>query len=830
MMKNFDFKPFLPHLFAIVGFLVLSFIYFYPAMEGRVLKQHDIVMAKSMQQEIIKYQKQSGETILWSNAIFSGMPTYQIWMRYPNNVSTYIMKYIRLKFLPSPIGSFFIYFIGFYILLLVLKIRPLIAFIGGVAFAFSSYNLINIEAGHLTKGLAMGFAPLVLSGIILALQGRLLGGMALTALALSLEIRANHLQITYYLFITILILLIVEFIHYLKEKQLIAFIKTMAALLIAVILAVAVNITALWTTNEYARYTMRGGSELQKENTNTKGLDKDYALSWSYGARESFTLLIPNFAGGATTQTLGPNSKLAKLGVAPKNLKNVPTYWGQLRSTSGPIYIGAIVIFLFILGMFLVKNRLKWWLFASALLALFLSWGSNFPFLTNLFFDYFPLYNKFRVPMTLLLIVGMVVPVLSFFFLEELLNDKYSKPDLLKALKYTLYSLGGLLLFFILLGGSIFDFQAQIDETLKSNGWPVDVLREDRARMLRLDAVRSLFFILVTAGAIYLYAVKKVKAIYLVVIVGVAVLIDMWGLDKRYFNKDDFFRKPRRASEGIVQQRPADQLILQDPDAHYRVMDVTTDPWNDASPAYYHHFIGGYHGAKLSRYQDMISETLTPEIQNFIASLRAGSGLNPGLTPSYNMLNTKYFIVAPGQNGVVKNPYALGNAWFVDSVVVAGNTNEEMSILKSIDPAKKAVVDKKFKDLYTSSGPASMQDYISLTDYHPNHIKYTYESSNDRLAVFSEIYYDKGWKAFIDNKEVPHFRVDYVLRAMMVPAGAHDIEFRFEPRSYYTGEKVSLAASILLVLLILGSVGVYFRNENQATLPENENKKPDVNR
>jgi len=655
MKNSFDYKKALPHILAIVGFFVIMAVYFSPALEGKVLKQHDIVMAKSMQKEITKYTKESDETILWTNSIFSGMPTYQIWMRYPANVLTYVMKYVRLKFLPDPFGSFFLYFIGFYILLLVLKIRVELAFIGGLAFAFSSYNLINIEAGHLTKGLAVAFAPLALSGIILTLQKKYLLGAFITALALGLEIRANHLQITYYLFLMILVLMVVEFIYAVKDKRYLEFAKSVGVLLIAGTLAITVNLTGLWVTQEYTNYTMRGGSDLTQKQADGDGLEKDYALSWSYGVGESFTLLIPGFSGGASTQSLSENSKtyqaIVDKGVPKRQaatyVKSMPTYWGAMRSTSGPIYIGAIIIFLFVLGMFLVKDRLKWWILATAVLALMLAWGENFKFLTNIFFDYFPLYNKFRVPMTLLLVVSMTVPILSMMALNELVKGEIKKEELLKSLKYSLYSIGGLILFFGLFGGALFEFVSESDTMLESgdNAWLVEPLRADRARMLRLDSIRSLFFILVVAGSIYGLAIKKLKLQYFFIIIGLAILVDLWGVDRRYFNKDDFHKKKRNNKE-MVAQRGSDSRILQDADPHFRVMDLTVNAWNDASPAYYHKFIGGYHGAKLSRYQDMIEYHLNPELQKLVDKLRNGQPLEADLLPVYNMLNTKYFIAS----------------------------------------------------------------------------------------------------------------------------------------------------------------------------------------
>ncbi|MEA3497008.1 MAG: YfhO family protein [Bacteroidota bacterium] len=819
MKEKINLKNFVPHIIAILAFFVIMAFYFSPAMEGKVLKQHDIVMAKSMQSEITDYGKKTDGPILWTNSIFGGMPTYQIWMRYPNNISTHLMRFIKLKFLPAPFGSFFIYFICFYIFMLVLRIRPELAFIGGVAFAFSSYNLINIEAGHITKGLAVGFAPLVLSGIILALRKKYLLGLIITAIALALEIRANHLQITYYLFIMIMILLIVDFVRAFKEKQLPDFFKASVAMLIGLILAISVNITSLWTTQEYSKLTMRGGSDLKEKQKDGEGLEKDYALSWSYGTLESFTLLVPGFSGGASAQALSESShtfkELVNKGVSQQQartyIKSMPTYWGAMRSTSGPIYIGSVIIFLFVLGMFIVKDRKKWWLFATAILALFLAMGENFPVLTDLFFKYFPLYNKFRVPMTLLLIVSLSVPILSMLTLEKIVKKDVPLMEFKKALKYSLYGVGSILLVFILFGGSLFSFSGVADQQLAQgdNAWLVDVLKQDRARMLRIDSLRSLIFILLVAGSIYLYYTEKLKIKYFYAIVGLVILIDLVGVGSRYFNKDDFHRKQRRNQE-VVAMRASDQAILQDPDINYRVMDLTVNPWNDASPAYYHKFIGGYHGAKLARYQDMIEHHLTPELQALISDLREGKQIDPAKIPVYNMLNTKYFIASAEQRGIIFNKNHLGNAWFIEEIKLAKNPDQEINAMKGFDPDKTAIVDEKFANqfegfIFKKNDLAS----IVLTEYHPNHLNYQSNSSTDQIAVFSEIYYSKGWNAYIDGKLVNHFRANYILRAMKVPAGKHNIEFKFEPKSYFIGSKISLTSSIILVLLVIASIFYY---------------------
>lgn len=818
MNFKIEYKLLLPHVVAIVGFIVLIAVYFSPVFENKSLRQHDIVMAKAMQKEIKTHLDETGELTMWTNGIFGGMPTYQVWVKYPNNIATYFMKYIKLK-LGEPMGYVFVYFICFYILMLVFRTGPILAFIGGLAFAFSSYNFINIEAGHLTKALAVGFAPLVLAGIILALRKRYLAGMTLTAIALATEIRANHLQVTYYLMIMILILFIVEFIDVIRKNGYLDFVKSLAALLVALILAITINITSLWTTNEYTPYTMRGGSELTSKQVDGSGLEKDYALRWSYGVKESFTLLIPYFSGGASGEELGPDSKLAKAGIPRSSLKAVPTYWGSMSSTSGPIYIGAIMIFLFVLGMFVVKHRYKWWLFSTAVLALMLSWGSNFPFLTDLFFDHFPLYNKFRVPMTLLLIVGLAVPILSTLGVKEFINKESNKEELLKSLKYSFYALGGITLLFALFGGNMFDMTGPRDAEFEKGGWPIDLIKEDRGRLLRMDAFRSFILITIAAGTLFAFLKNKIKINQVYIILGIAILIDFWAVDKRYFNKDDFHRKSRKQTE-YVKMTAADQVVLQDTDPHYRVMDLTKDPWNDATKAYYHKLIGGYHGAKMARYQDLIEYHLSPELKVLIDDLKNGKALPYEKTPALNMLNTKYYIVGDQANAVIQNPGNYGNAWFVERVQLVKNADEEINMIGNVDLKTMAIVDIAFATgLNEFNVKPDSSAMIELVSYAPNKMIYKSSSTSEQIAVFSEVYYDKGWNAYLDNELVPHFRADYILRAMKIPAGEHSIEFKFEPKSYLRGEKISLASSLLLGILIIFAIYSFMKPKNEKQLP-----------
>lgn len=840
MKEKFNWKPALPHLIAILAAFLLIAIYFSPVMKGMQLKTNDVEMARGMQSEINHYKAEKGEIILWTNSMFGGMPAYQIWMKYPNNVLTYVMAKLQMRFFPMPLGNFFLYFIGFYIFLVIMKVRPEFAFIGGIAYAFTSYNLINIEAGHITKGLAMAFAPVVLAGLQLILNKKYLVGLFLSALALGLEIRANHLQITYYLFVLIFVLLIVEGIIAIKEKKLPDFVKAGAYMLAALIIAASINVTSFLVNRDYLSYSTRGTEDNVKENvannTNTadkKGLDFDYAMAWSYGVGESFTLIVPNFRGGGSGASLTSNEKIQGIyknivaqetqkGTSRKDAEKSATmqisgllYWGALGSTSGPIYIGVILFFLFLLGMFLVKEHIKWWILASSLLALFLSWGSHFEVLAKLFYNYFPLYNKFRVPMTWLLMLSITVTFMGALVIDKIWKKEYTREELQKALKYSLFGLGGLLLVFALFGRALFSFESEHDSALQS---VIDVFIDERKRMFTADVFRSLILVLLVGGLVYLAVLEKIKFRLFAGLLLILVLIDYWGVDFRYFNKDDFQRK-RRGTKTLVQERPVDRGINADPDPYYRVLDLTVNVWNDASVANYHKIIGGYHAAKMRRYQTMIEKHFNNELQALYQKLSKGEMLTPDLTPCLNMMNTKYFIVSPQQNGAIQNHYAAGNVWFAKNINFVENANAEIENMSKVNPVETVTINKHDKFYKGQFGSEKLQNdpgaAISLTSYHPEHMVYQSNASTKQLAVFSDIFYDKGWKAYIDNEEVAYFRANYILRALEVPAGEHKIEFIFDPDSYKKGERISLAGSSALVILLLLSLFYSFKPRNK---------------
>ena len=787
-MKQLDWKSMLPHLIAVVVFFGISLAYFSPILEGKKLYQSDKVNFIGMSKEITDHRENYNEEPLWTNSMFGGMPAYQISAKYNANLVKKIDKLFQ-GFLPRPAGLVFLYLIGFYILLISLKIDYRLAIFGAFAFAFSSYFFIILEAGHNTKAHAIGYMAPLLASVLMTIRGRWLVGGALTALFTSLMLNANHLQITYYLVILFLVLGVVKLIESIKEKQLHPYLKSVGVLLLAGVLGTSTNITRILTTYEYGKESMRGKSELTNDLDNkTSGLDKDYATAWSYGKAESFTLLIPNFHGGASQGELGTDSETYKaIKQSPQArtlIKQLPLYWGTQPFTSGPVYAGAIVCFLFVVGLFLLKGYMRWWVILTTILMLALGWGKNFMPLTEFFLEFFPGYNKFRAVSTTLVIVELLLPLFGFLGLQKLLGES-DKVENQKAVKWGFIITGGVCFVFALMPTMFFDFIASSDEQLKGMGWPVDAIQSDRASLLSSDAWRSLIFISLSAAALWLYLRNTLKKQHIILIVGLLIVADMWTVNKRYLDTDDFVSK-RKVAEPFSPSM-ADQQILADSDPNFRVFNTAVNTFNDASTSYYHKSIGGYHGAKLKRYQELID-----------------AHISKGNMSVLNMLNAKYFIVLnQNQKLAQRNPSALGNAWFVKDLQMVANADEELAALSAVNTAEQALVDQRYSDLIPSfvfDSTASIQ----LTEYKANQLSYTANCSKTQLAVFSEIFYDKGWNAYLNGKLVPHFRANYVLRAMPIPAGNHQIEFKFEPISYSTGESISFAGSAVLLLLLLG--------------------------
>ncbi len=831
-MENYKdiFKKALPFLVAIVFFIALSFIYFNPVLEGKVLPQMDNIHAKGISHELAKYHEETGEYSQWTNSMFGGMPAYQIYLGETNNIYLYIQRFLRLGLPYTTVAILFIYMFGFYLLLLSLRFNHWQSILGGMAFGLASYNIIIIAAGHITKTYAIAYMAPVIAGVLMAYRGKYLWGGIITTFALGVEISTNHIQIIYYLALMIVLLILTQFVYAIIEKKLNDFFKASAILAVAAILAILPNITGLATTYEYGKESIRGKSELTDNMHNkSSGLDKDYALAWSYGKDETFTLMIPNAKGGASAP-IGPDMDVLK-DVNPQFAEYVAkssSYFGNQPFTSGPVYVGAILIFLFVFGLFTIKGTLKWWLLAAALLGILLSWGKNLEWFTDIFFYYVPMYNKFRTVSMSLVITSFAVPLLAMMVLKEVMDDR----DFIKKNKKWFYiSLGitgGLSLIFYLIPDVFFNFlsvneiarfdaqKAESAQAAQQLNLYIEGLKSARMNIFKADAIRSFFFIVLSAGALWVYAnVKAVKQSHLLLALAVLILSDMWTVDKRYLNEDMFRKKSFVRNE--FPKTPADEVVLKDADPDFRVLSYLHSPFNDGYTPYYHKSIGGYHGAKLRRYQDIIDRYLGYEIQAVAqARQRDTTGNLAGLfskTNIINMLNTKYVIFAPKE--VELNWQALGHAWFVDDYELVNNADEEIAALATFNPAKTAIIDKQFKNQINDLPKEFFSldtGYIELVDYKPNYLKYKAFTPKKRLAVFSEVYYDKGWNAYIDGFPVEHLRVNYILRALVVPEGVHEIEFRFEPKTYSISKKIALGSSILVVLLLIGMIVFSFKN------------------
>ncbi|MBD2723653.1 YfhO family protein [Hymenobacter armeniacus] len=818
----------LPHVLAVMFFALLACVYFSPIVfEGKTLAQHDITQFQGGAHEAQQYAKTMGREALWTNSMFSGMPTYLVSLHFPGDWSGYLQTALTLG-LPAVVANLFLALLCGYILLVALGVRPLVAVAGAVALGFSSYNLAILAAGHNTKSLALAYAPLVLGGILVTYRRNKWLGAALFAVALTLNVHVNHLQITYYLLLLVAIFAVIEAVAAFREGRLPDFLKRTALLAVGAALAVGVSFGRLYTTAEYSKYSNRGPSELKTpaptapgqapaaatEDGGT-GVDRDYAFQYSYGVGETITLLIPNFYGGASSMPLGTDSNLGRAGLPAEYLGAMPTYWGQQSYTAGPVYMGAVVCFLFILGLFVVEKRTRYWLLAGTVLSILLAWGKNFETFNYLIFDILPGYNKFRAVSMALVIAQLAMPILGALALSRVLRPRAVVPAATPGAAAAAAPETAVLLPKVLYAGAItagicvlaylasfsFDFAAPIDGELTKQGFTpqlLSALRADRADLLRNDVWRGLLFIGAALGVLYFYLKGKLAMMPAALVMVALVLLDLWGVDKRYLGENKFQRETI-AEE--FQPTPADQLILRDTDLSYRVLNVQ-NPFNEAQTSYFHKSIGGYHGAKLRRYQDLIERQISNNNQQVL-----------------NMLNTRYLITGDPKQPVQRNPGALGNAWFVSSVKTVNSPDEEMAALSTLSPATEAVVDaSKFPQQKAATYDITGST-IALAGYSPDELKYRANATHDGVVVFSEIYYADGWQAFIDGKPVPHFRVDYVLRALQVPAGNHTIEFKFEPKSYAVGNTVSLVSSIVLLLALIGA-GVYVaRRKPDAAAP-----------
>lgn len=818
-------KKYVPHLVAVAAFLLLTFLFFAPLFGGKELQQHDVKQWEGMSKEITDFYKKTGKQALWTNSMFAGMPAYQISVLYPANMLQYVDTIVTLG-LPSPAKYVFLCMLGFYFLLVLLKVDNRISIIGSIAFAFSSYFMIYIAAGHNSKAHAIAYIAPLVAGVLLTYQGRILLGAALSGLALGLQLYANHLQITYYTMMMIALLVISLLYTAIKEKRLPDFVKASGALALAVILAFASNITNLMATQEYGKYSTRGPSELTADKANqTTGLDRDYITDWSYGIGESMSLLIANFKGGAS-EAISDVNKDALKEVDPNFRQYVGgfgAYFGDQPFTSGPAYAGAIVILLFVIGLFIVKGPVKWWLLTATVLSLMLSWGRNFMGFTNLFLDYLPGYDKFRAVTTILVIALFTLPLLGTLALDQLFKQSDAFNVYKKKLLTGIGIVAGLTLLIAISPGTFTSFYTpkeydSVSEQLKGQQGGQQMIdqffsavSQARKHIVTSDAMRSFAFILIASILIYTYVrFRYNKYIFLYGLLFL-VTIDLFTLDKRYISDKEFTRKSANAVPFPMTK--ADELILQDKGSH-RVLNLTVSTFNDASTSYYHQSIGGYHGAKLKRYKELIDYRLTKELAGIMGALRTQDSTMPMVMTTQsamNMLNTKYIIYNADAPPYV-NTGALGNAWFVREIKWVPNADAEIAALDNFNPAQTAVIDERFKaEATTTVNAPDSTCSITLNSYEPNHLTYTSNATSDLVAVFSEIYYDKGWNLYVDGNQMPYFRTDYVLRGMKVPAGKHTIEWKFEPSVYFTGEKISLAGSLMLILACAAAGFVEFR-------------------
>lgn len=815
-MKNIPLKKLYPYIGAFLLFVVIAYVYFPPLFEGKIVHQSDISSWRGAANEAIEFREKTGQEPLWTNSMFGGMPTTMISTIYKGN---YLQQlYNNLFWGPRPASYLILAFVSFYLLMLSLGVRSWVAIAGALAFGFCSYNFQIMQVGHNAKMVAIAFMPMVLASVVFAFSRNRWLGAVFLGISLAFEIMANHPQITFYLAMVTLFYGGAQLYLAIKNKTLPSFIKTGVLLLVAAGLAAGANVNHLWPTWEYTKYTMRGGSELtlNQQNQTENGLDKEYATAWSYGIEETFNLLIPNFNGGASAGELGKNSetykflKQAGAQQADQIIKQLPLYWGPQSFTAGPMYMGAVAIFLFVLGLVLIKGPMKWWIASLSLLVLLLGWGRHFMVLSNLFYDYVPLYNKFRVPSMILVVLQLTIPLLGFYTVWKIVKGDVEREIVLKGLKISLLIVGGICALFVLLPGLAGSFSAAADSNYPD--WLQQCLPQDRKALLRSDALRSLVFVVLTAGCIWGIVRGKLKMERLLIVLCVLLALDMWTVDKRYLNNGHFVTQ--REFNNQFQARPVDKIILEDESLDYRVLDLSVNTFNDSHSSYFHKTIGGYSAAKLQRYQDLIDYFIAPKIDAVIQEAKQGatySSLTQSLStdPILNMLNTKYIIVDANSNPI-ENRSAYGNAWFVKDYELVNTADEEIIKLAQIEPSEMAVIAKEFAPIVQDRG-INFDDSatIQLISYAPNKLEYRTRAKDEQLAVFSEIYYPKGWHVYVDGQEVEHFRTDYVLRAMFVPAGEHVITFEFRPDSYFVGSKISAASSGLLLFALFGFIMIY---------------------
>ena len=833
-------KKCLPDAIVIVIFAVISFAYFFvPVSQGKILFRHDSQASVGLGQELTQYEQRTGEVTRWTNSVFSGMPTYQISPSYNSTDGLSAVMSAYHLWLPDYVWFIFAYLLGFYILLRAFNFRQSLAALGSIIWAFSSYFLIIIAAGHLWKVMALAYLPPMIGGVVLAYRGKYLWGFIVTAVFTAFEIKANHVQMTYYYLFIVLFMVIAYLVQAIREKRLQHFFKASGILIAAALIGIAINISNLYHTWEYQKESMRGKSELTKANSanqTSSGLDRDYITQWSYGIDETLTLLVPNAKGGASVPLSQNATAMAKANPEVENMlpqlyEAIPQYFGTQPGTSGPVYVGAFVLFLFVLGLFIVKTPIKWALLAATALSILLSWGHNFMGFTNFFLDYVPMYAKFRTVASILVIAEFTIPLLAALALKRIVDE----PTVLtKNMKYVYASFAltaGVALAIALMPSMMGPFVSDQERQMLSGiqGMTPDVqnmmlssIATMRGAMVSADAWRSIVIIIIGVAMLLLFKAQKIKAIYLIVGISALCLIDLWQVDKRYLNDEMFVPKSERDTP--QQATATDLQILKDKSLSYRVLNFASGAFNENNTSYFHKSIGGYHPAKLRRYQEMIDKYIAPEMQTAMQAIANKGGVmsevdGRKLFPILNMLNAKYFIVPLQGNATtsIQNPYAQGNGWFVDKLTYVADANAEYAGVGKIDVSHEAVADKKFEPILGQTQTNDSTAKVVLTKYEPNNMTYTVSSTKGGVVVFSEVYYP-GWTATIDGQPAELGRVNYILRALNVKAGKHEVVLDFHPTSISTTETIAYAALIVLLLAIC--VAIYSEKKKQKTTKE----------
>ena len=825
-------KKWLPDMLAVLLFAVLAFAYFFPAdIEGRILYRHDASAGRGAGQEGIEYMQKTGERSRWTNALFGGMPTYQMAPSYHSTDKLSTMTKIYHLFLPENVWYVFAYLLGFYILLRAFDFRQHLAALGSIVWAFSTYFLIIIAAGHIWKVWALAYLPPLIAGLVLAYRGKYLWGFVLTAIFTAFEINANHVQMTYYYLFIILAMVIAWLVDAIRKHQLAAFGKATAVCIAGAAIGVCINLSNLYHTWQYGQESMRGKSELVKKNSanqTSSGLERDYITQWSYGIDETWTLLIPNTKGGASVPMSESKIAMEKADPTYESIyQQIGQYWGEQPGTSGPVYVGAFVMFLFVLGLLIVKGPMKWALLAVTILSVLLSWGRNFMGFTDFFLDYVPMYAKFRTVASILVIAEFTIPLLAMMALKKLFDEpegfsKYSKPI------YISFGVtAGFCLLFALMPTTFFDGFVSSSEMRALSTLPqehiqplISNLVDMRTAVFTADCWRSFWIIVVGMVLLMAYKYRKLKAEYTIGAILVLCLIDLWQVNKRYLNDEMFV--PQSEREAPQQMSQTDELILRDKTLDYRVLNLASNTFNENETSYYHKSIGGYHAAKLRRYQEMIEQYISPEMQRLMNAVAEAGGdmtqvKGDSICPVINMLNTRYFVfpLQGGQTVPIQNPYALGNAWFVDKISYAKNANEEILKVGQIDLRHEAVADEKFQ---AQLGDAVTQDTTSTVDiksYEPNQLTYEVNSGKGGVVVFSEVYYP-GWTATIDGEPAELGRVNYILRALNVKPGKHEVVLSFFPKSVDTTETIAYTAYAILILVLAGAAFMAYRRKQKA--------------